>query len=97
MIDGNTPEERLELIEPPTKDWHCMVCMLKDSRQAEYVINMRDDIYIYTLYLCMFVCVRIYTYIHIALHLYLELASNPGCSPDFWCIMQLKSFGGALG
>lgn len=32
MMDGNTPEERLELIEPPTEDWHCMVCMLKDSR-----------------------------------------------------------------
>ena len=29
MMDGNTPEERLELIEPQTEDWHCMVCMLK--------------------------------------------------------------------
>ena len=31
MMDGNTPEDRLELIEPQCEDWHCMVCMLKVS------------------------------------------------------------------
>ena len=25
---GNTPTERLELLEPQCEDWHCMVCML---------------------------------------------------------------------
>ena len=29
MVDGDTPEERLQLLEPQTEDWHCLVCMLK--------------------------------------------------------------------
>jgi len=28
MMCGNTPEERLELLEPQCKDWHCMLCVL---------------------------------------------------------------------
>ena len=28
MMCGNTPEERLELLEPQSEDWHCMVCVL---------------------------------------------------------------------
>ena len=28
MICGNTPEERLKLLEPQYDDWHCMVCVL---------------------------------------------------------------------
>lgn len=31
MMDGDTPEERLQLLEPQTEDWHCLVCMLKVS------------------------------------------------------------------
>ena len=29
MMDGNTPEERLQLLEPQAEDWHCLVCFLK--------------------------------------------------------------------
>ena len=28
MMCCNTPEERLELLEPQCEDWHCMVCVL---------------------------------------------------------------------
>jgi len=28
VMCGNTPEERLELLEPQCEDWHCMVCVL---------------------------------------------------------------------
>lgn len=28
MMDGNTPEDRLKLLEPQTEDWHCLVCFL---------------------------------------------------------------------
>lgn len=31
MIDGDTPKDRLQLLEPQSEDWHCMVCMLKVS------------------------------------------------------------------
>ena len=29
MMDGDTPEERLQLLEPQIEDWHCLVCVLK--------------------------------------------------------------------
>lgn len=29
MVCGNTPEERLELLEPQSEDWHCLMCFLK--------------------------------------------------------------------
>ena len=31
MMDGDTREERLQLLEPQTEDWHCLVCVLKVS------------------------------------------------------------------
>ena len=31
MMDGDTPKDRLQLLEPQSEDWHCMVCMLKVS------------------------------------------------------------------
>ena len=31
MMDGDTPRERLQLLEPQTEDWHCLVCMLNVS------------------------------------------------------------------
>ena len=37
IMDGNTPEERLELLEPQTENWHCMVCMLKVSTYTEQI------------------------------------------------------------
>ena len=35
MMDGDTPVERLELLEPQVEDWHCLVCMLGVSRQIQ--------------------------------------------------------------
>ena len=35
MMDGDTPVERLELLEPQVEDWHCLVCMLGVSRQLQ--------------------------------------------------------------
>ena len=32
MMDGDTPAERLELLEPQVEDWHYLVCMLGVSR-----------------------------------------------------------------
>ena len=31
MMDGDTPEDRLQLLEPQTEDWHCLVCVLMVS------------------------------------------------------------------
>jgi len=31
VMDGNTTEERLGLLEPVTEDWHCLVCLLSVS------------------------------------------------------------------
>ena len=31
MMDGDTPKDRLQLLEPQSEDWHCLVCMLKVS------------------------------------------------------------------
>ena len=31
MMDGNTLKDRLQLLEPQSKDWHYVVCMLKVS------------------------------------------------------------------
>ena len=31
MMDCDTPKDRLQLVEPQTEDWHCIVCMLKVS------------------------------------------------------------------
>ena len=28
VMDGDTPTERLELLEPQAEDWHCLVCVL---------------------------------------------------------------------
>lgn len=28
MMDGDTPEDRLKLLEPQTEDWHCLVCFI---------------------------------------------------------------------
>jgi len=28
MMCGNTPEERLQLVEPQCEDWPCMLCVL---------------------------------------------------------------------
>ena len=30
-MDGDTPREHLQLLEPQTEDWHCLVCMLTVS------------------------------------------------------------------
>ena len=30
-MNGDTPQDRLELLEPQTEDWHCMVCLLTVS------------------------------------------------------------------
>ncbi len=27
-MDGDTPRDRLQLLEPQTEDWHCLVCIL---------------------------------------------------------------------
>ena len=29
MMDGDTPEERLQLLEPQVEDWHYLLCVLK--------------------------------------------------------------------
>ena len=31
MMDGDTTEDRLQLLEPQTEDWHCLVCVLRVS------------------------------------------------------------------
>lgn len=31
-MDGDTPEECLQLLEPQTGDWHCLVCILMVSQ-----------------------------------------------------------------
>lgn len=31
MMCGNTPRERLEILEPQCEDWHCMVVILQVS------------------------------------------------------------------
>lgn len=31
VVDGNTPEEQLRLLQPQSEDWHCLVCMLTVS------------------------------------------------------------------
>ncbi len=36
MMDGDTPEERLQLLQPTTEDWHCLVCVLIVSLVASY-------------------------------------------------------------
>ena len=28
-MDGDTPRERMELLEPVVEDWHALVCLLK--------------------------------------------------------------------
>ena len=28
MMDGDTPADRLTLLEPQVEDWHCLVCFL---------------------------------------------------------------------
>ena len=29
LMDGDTPRERMELLEPVVEDWHALVCLLK--------------------------------------------------------------------
>ena len=31
LMDGDTPKDRLQLLEPQTEDWHCLVCVLTVS------------------------------------------------------------------
>lgn len=31
LMDGDTPADRLELLEPQAEDWHCLVCVLTVS------------------------------------------------------------------
>ena len=31
-MDGDTPNERLGILEPVTEDWHCLVCLLAVSK-----------------------------------------------------------------
>ncbi len=31
LMDGDTPRDRLQLLEPQTEDWHCLVCVLAVS------------------------------------------------------------------
>lgn len=31
LMDGDTPRDRLQLLEPQTEDWHCLVCVLTVS------------------------------------------------------------------
>ena len=31
-MNGNTPKERLGVLEPVTEDWHCLVCLLAVSK-----------------------------------------------------------------
>ena len=33
VMDGGTPWDRLQLLEPQTEDWHCLVCVLMMSLQ----------------------------------------------------------------
>lgn len=30
-MDGDTPWDRLQLLEPQTEDWHCLICVLMVS------------------------------------------------------------------
>jgi hypothetical protein len=39
MMDGDTPVERLELLEPQVEDWHCLVCMLGVSKTTMTVLR----------------------------------------------------------
>ena len=32
MMDGDTPRDRLELLEPQAEDWHCLVCVCAWSK-----------------------------------------------------------------
>ena len=40
MMDGDTPEERLGLLQPQCEDWHCLVCVLRVS--SLYTHNMQQ-------------------------------------------------------
>ena len=31
LMDGDTPVDRLELLEPQAEDWHCLVCVIMVS------------------------------------------------------------------
>ena len=33
-MDGDTPKERLEVLEPVTEDWHWLVCLLAVSNSV---------------------------------------------------------------
>lgn len=39
MMCGNTMRERLELLEPVTEDWHCLVCLLKVCTHKLYIFT----------------------------------------------------------
>ena len=39
MMDGNTQQERLEILEPVVEDWHCQMCILVVS-WCPYVIKV---------------------------------------------------------
>ena len=34
LMDGDTPQDRLQLLEPQSEDWHCLVTMLSVSQQG---------------------------------------------------------------
>ena len=36
MMDGDTPRDRLELLEPQAEDWHCLVCVLGVSSKHHH-------------------------------------------------------------
>lgn len=38
-MDGDTVHEQLELLEPVTEDWHCLVCLLSVSGHVHTSLN----------------------------------------------------------
>lgn len=35
---GNTPRERLEILEPVSEDWHCLVTLLEVSGSSVHIL-----------------------------------------------------------
>ena len=39
LMDGDTPRDRLELLEPQAEDWHCLVCVLGVSKKRLTLVH----------------------------------------------------------
>ena len=49
MMDGDIPEDRLQLLEPQTEDWHCFVCQ-HDVQHVQPRVHLKSVALIWKLY-----------------------------------------------